>query len=97
METYFILMSLSPVGIYSLDSFQITTIRDSRRSASDKGFSREFSGKLSERPSDELVREECLVIHSQMLGLILFIPGALPQSPETWQKEVILSPKLVQK
>lgn len=59
--------------------------------------SNKFSGKLSEGPSDEHLREGYLAIHSQMLGHILLIPGALTQFLETWQKKAILSPKLVQK
>lgn len=56
----------------------------------------EFSGKLSEGPSDEQLREMCLAIYFQMLGYILLIPGTFAQFLETCQKEVILSPKLVQ-
>lgn len=59
--------------------------------------SHEFSGKLSEGPSDEKLKEMCLAIHSQMLGHILLIPGSFAQFVETWQKEVIFSPRLVQK
>lgn len=58
-------------------------------------FSCEFSGKLSEGPSDEQLREMCLAIYSQMLGHILLIPGTCAQFLETFQEEAILSPKLV--
>lgn len=51
------------------------------------GLSSKFSGKPSGGPSDEQRREECLAVHSQMLGHILLIPGTLTQFLETRQRK----------
>lgn len=96
VKKYFILFLFTLVAIYSLDSCQITTIRDNEKECMCLP---KISGCWTSLMSflDEKLKEMCLAIHSQMLGHILLIPGSFAQFVETWQKEVIFSPRLVQK